>query len=92
MYVKASGLGLKGDEALVLADRLDRSSTNIVLAAVASVAVIGLGGSLLVRRRAPKMLLSFNLINVLIGGFLIFALAAPLAPTNSALALGLFLG
>ena len=92
MYVKASGLGLTGDEALLLTDRLDRSSTNIVLTAVASVAVIGLVGSLLVRRRAPKMLLSFNLINVLIGGFLVFALAAPLAPTNSALALGLFLG
>jgi hypothetical protein len=92
MYIKVSGMGMSADESLILNDRLDRASTNVILCAIGTLVVMGVVGSLIVRRRAPKMLVSFNLINVLIGGFLVFALVAPLAPSNSTLALGLFLG
>ena len=76
-YVKNDETALNShDEGLIFADRLDPSSSKVVLSAVGAVVLIGIIGSLIAHRRAPKMLLSFNLINALIGGFLIFALAA----------------
>jgi cyclophilin family peptidyl-prolyl cis-trans isomerase len=94
IYLKASAsLPTPSNEVEVtFQDRLDPISSRVALMAVATVAVIGIGGSLLVRHRAPKMLLSFNLINALIGGFLVFTLVVPLAPSNQWLALGLFVG
>jgi cyclophilin family peptidyl-prolyl cis-trans isomerase len=65
-------------------------TTRAGLIGMSGVILIALLGVILTRA-APKMLSSLNLINVLIGSFLLFSMLVPTTQTSSALAAGVFI-
>jgi cyclophilin family peptidyl-prolyl cis-trans isomerase len=65
-------------------------STRAGLIGMSGVILIALLGVILTRA-APKMISSLNLINVLIGGFLLFSMLVPTTQSSTTLAAGVFI-
>ena len=71
---------------------------NEVLSETTRAGLLGMSGVILIAllgviltRAAPKMISSLNLINVLIGGFLLFAMLVPTTQSSTTLAAGVFI-
>ncbi len=80
---------LEGGPGAALSDILSESARAATLG-MAGVIIVALLG-VIFTRGTPKMLSSLNLINVLIGAFLMFVMVVPVTQTSSALAAGVFL-
>ena len=92
LLLTASGramVNLDGSSGEELGEILN-DSTRAALLGMAGVIVVALLGVILTRA-TPKMVSSLNLINVLIGGFLLFAMIVPTTQTSTTLAAGVFL-